>query len=520
MVAPFQNEPFTDFSKSENQKNMKDALARVAKEFGREYSIIIGGRSVTLSDKIKSINPSKKSEIVGIVQRGTVQLAHSTIDAAWQAFDSWKWVEAAKRADYLFKIAAAMREQKFYLAAWMVYEIGKNWAEADGDVAEAIDFCEFYGREAIRLGKPHPCLPRPGETNELVYIPIGVGAVIPPWNFPLAIMVGMTTAAIAAGNTVVLKPSSETPIIAAKFMEIVQEVGLPAGVINFVTGPGSDVGQTLIEHPRIRFTSFTGSRDVGLRIVLEAGKTHTGQKWIKRVIAEMGGKDAIIVDGEADIDAAVEATAVSAFGFQGQKCSACSRVIVDERVYDEFVEKLKNRVAKITVGPAKDPENFMGPVAGGGAYSKIMDYIVAGRREGRLVCGGEGSDKDGFFIKPTVIADVSPTARIAQEEIFGPVLAVIRAKNFDDAIGIFNNTDYGLTGGIFTKNNGKIERAKRECFCGNFYVNRKITGALVGVQPFGGYNMSGTCSKAGGSDYLLHFLQGKSISESVGDYRV
>lgn len=518
MTAPFKNESLTDFSKPDNKKKMEEALAQAAKEFGREYSIVIGGRSITCSDKINSINPSKRSEIIGIAQKGNVQQVLEAIDAAWKAFDSWRWVAAEKRADYLFKIAAMMREKKFLLAAWMVYEIGKSWAEADGDVAEAIDFCEFYGREAIRLGKVHPCLPWPGETNELVYIPIGAGAVISPWNFPLAIMAGMTTAAIVTGNTVVLKPSSETPIIAAKFMEIVQEVGVPAGVINFVTGAGSDVGQTLIEHPRVRFMSFTGSREVGLRIAFECGKMHTGQRWIKRVIAEMGGKDAIIVDSDADVDAAVEAAAVSAFGFQGQKCSACSRVIVDEKVYDEFVAKLKDRVEKITVGPAKDPANYMGPVSSKGAYSKILDYIAAGRKEGRLICGGEGSDKDGFFVEPTVIADVSPAARIAREEIFGPVLAVIKANNFDDAVWIFNNTDYGLTGGIFTKNKGKIERAKRECFCGNFYVNRKITGALVGVQPFGGYNMSGTCSKAGGSDYLLLFLQGKSICERVSNY--
>lgn len=515
MSHEFKNEPFTDFSRPENKKKMEAALASVEKDLGREYPAIIGGKKIEASDKIRSLNPSNNTEIVGIAQKCTPDQTQSAIDVAWKTFETWKNEPAEKRADYLFRMAAKMRERKMELAAWMIFEVGKSWAEADADVAEAIDFCDFYANEAIRYGKVRPCLPWPGETNNLVYIPIGVGAIIPPWNFPLAILVGMTTAAIVTGNTVILKPASDTPIIAAKFMELAEEAGLPPGVVNFVTGSGAEVGETLITHPKIRFISFTGSREVGLHIAEEAGKTHKGQPWIKRVVAEMGGKDAIIVDGEADIEAAAEATAVSAFGFQGQKCSACSRVIVDEKVYDVFVEKLRARVSKITVGPTKDPVNFMGPVSSKHAFDKICEYIKKGKRDGRLVCGGESKETPGFFIQPTVIADVPRDSTIAQEEIFGPVLAVIRAKNFDDAIAIFNGTDYGLTGGVFTKNKEKIERAKRECYCGNFYVNRKITGAQVGVQPFGGYNMSGTCSKAGGSDYLLQFLQGKVITERL-----
>ncbi|HPM40923.1 MAG TPA: L-glutamate gamma-semialdehyde dehydrogenase [bacterium] len=515
MPAEFRNEPFTDFSKPENKKRMEEALSKVASELGREYPLVIAGKKITCGGKIPSTNPNRKGEVVGVAQKGTKEHALSALDAAWKTFESWQHEGFEKRADHLFRIAERMRSRKFELAAWMVYEIGKSWPEADGDVAEAIDFCEFYAREALKFAKPQACLPWPGETNELHYIPLGVGVVIPPWNFPLAILVGMTTAAFVTGNTVVLKPASDTPVIAAKFMEICEEAGLPPGVVNFVTGPGGDVGETLIAHPRTRFISFTGSREVGLHIVEEAGKARDGQKWVKRVAAEMGGKDAILVDSEADLDAAVEATALSAFGFQGQKCSACSRAIVDEKLYDAFVEKLKDRVAKIKVGDVADPSNFMGAVSSERAFKTIRDYIEVGKKEGRLVCGGESSDAKGYLVQPTVFADIAPTARLAQEEIFGPVLAIIKAKNFEDGLGIFNNTDYGLTGGVFTKNSEKIARARRDCFCGNFYVNRKITGALVGVQPFGGYNMSGTCSKAGGHDYLQLFLQGKAISEKI-----
>jgi 1-pyrroline-5-carboxylate dehydrogenase len=382
-------------------------------------------------------------------------------------------------------------------------------------VAEAIDFCEFYAREAMRYGKVRECLPWPGETNELEYIPLGAGAAIPPWNFPAAILTGMAIGPVVAGNTVVLKPASDSPVIAAKVMELVVESGFPPGVINFLPGSGSEVGETLIEHPRTRFINFTGSREVGLHIAEEAGKPRKGQNWIKRVAAEMGGKDATIVDSEADVDAAVEAVAIAAFGFQGQKCSACSRAIVDESIYDEFVEKLTQRTKKISVGSTDNPANYMGPVVNKAAYDKINDYIRIGAKEGRIACGGEASDEEGYFIQPTVIADIAPTARIAQEEIFGPVVAVIKSNGFDDALKIFNGTVYGLTGGVFTKNPDKIARARQECYVGNFYVNRKITGALVGVQPFGGYNMSGTCAKAGGNDYMLLFLQAKSISQKV-----
>jgi 1-pyrroline-5-carboxylate dehydrogenase len=515
MQKTFKNEPLTDFTRPENKAAMEKALSRVSSELGRTYPIIIDGRAVTTDQKIRSTNPSNKKELVGSAEKATKEHARQAVAAAEKAFATWRYTTVEERAGYIYKLAERMREKKHELASWMVLEIGKSWGEADADVAEAIDFCDYYANEAIRYSKGVPCVKWPGETNELVYIPIGVGAVIPPWNFPLAILVGMATAAVVSGNTVVLKPASDTPVIAAKFMELVQEVGLPAGVINFVPGSGSDVGETLISHPRVRFISFTGSQEVGLHIAEEAGKTYPGQKWIKRLVAEMGGKDALIVDSEADIPLAVESAALSAFGFAGQKCSACSRVIVDRKVYDEFLEGLIARVKTIKTGPVKSQESWMGPVSSKAAFDKIREYIEIGKKEGRLVCGGESSDAEGFFIQPTVIADVSEKARIANEEIFGPVLAVIKSQGFDHAIEIFNGTDYGLTGGVITNSAEKIARAKKECFAGNFYINRKITGALVGVQPFGGYNMSGTCSKAGGPDYLLLFLQAKSICERL-----
>jgi len=515
MLKDFVNEPLSDFKDPQIKAKMEAALKKVTEEFGREYPLKVGSEELMSTDKINSTNPSNPAQVVGIAQKAKREHANSAIDEAWKTFETWRHTPANERANLLFKIAHLMRERKYELASWMVYEVGKNWVEADADVAEAIDFCEFYGREALRYTDKQPVVPWPGENNELVYIPLGVGVVIPPWNFPLAILVGMTTASIVAGNTVVLKPASDSVIIAAKFFEIAQEAGVPPGVINFVTGAGAEAGETLVQSPRIRFISFTGSREVGLHIVEESGKTKQGQKWIKRVIAEMGGKDAIIVDEEADLDAAAEGVVASAYGFQGQKCSACSRAIVSEKIYDAFLEKLIERTKKITVGPVEDPKNFMGPVSSKSAFQKVMEYIEIGKKEGRLVCGGEALSKDGYFIQPTIIADVSPKARIAQEEIFGPVLAVIKSKNFDHAIEIANGTDYGLTGGIFSKNPDKLEKGKKYFHVGNLYLNRKCTGALVGVQPFGGFNMSGTDSKAGGRDYLLLFLQAKSITEKL-----
>ncbi len=515
MTTPFKNEPLTDFSRNENKTAMETALKKVEKELGQEYPIIIGDEKIYTTGKIKSINPSNKNEVVGIVQKGTPELVEKAITTASNAFDKWKKKAPSERAECLFNMAKIMRKKRHELSATMVYEVGKNWNEADADTAEAIDFCEFYAREALRYAEPQPVAQWPGEKNELVYLPLGVGAVIPPWNFPLAILTGMTTAAIVTGNTVVLKPASDSPVIAYQFMKIAEEAGIPSGVINFLTGSGAEVGEMLIKSPDIRFITFTGSKDVGLHIIEEAAKTRPGQIWIKRVVAEMGGKDAIIVDDEADIDSAVEGVAISAFGFQGQKCSACSRAIVVESIYDEFLKNIIERTKKITIGHPKDYKNFLGPVSSESALKKIMDYIEIGKREGKLVFGGESILSDGFFIQPTIFSEVPAKARIAQEEIFGPVLSTIKAKNFDDALKIANDTQYGLTGAVYTKNQKKIAKAKEEFFVGNLYFNRKCTGALVGVQPFGGFNMSGTDSKAGGRDYLLLFLQAKSICEKL-----
>ena len=395
--------------------------------------------------------------------------------------------------------------------------MGKTWPEADADVAEAIDFCEFYGREMLRYAAAKPAVQLPGEKDELAYIPLGAGVVIPAWNFPLAILTGMTTAALVAGNTVVLKPSSDSPLVGYKFMEVMEEAGLPPGVVNFVSGPGNAVGNTLVIHPKIRFIAFTGSKEVGIHIYTEGAKVQPGQIWLKRIVAEMGGKDSIIVDHETNLDEAAAGVTVSAFGFQGQKCSACSRVIVDEKIYDKFLDLLVKRAESITVGPAKEMGNYMGPVINKASMEKILGYVEKGRQEGgRVVAGGGSANGKGYFVRPTIVADVDPRATIAQEEIFGPVLAVIKARDFDHAIEIANNTEFGLTGGVYSKNTKKLDKAKREFFTGNLYLNRKCTGAMVGAHPFGGFNMSGTDSKAGGQDYLLLFLQAKAIAQKIG----
>ena len=521
-LLEFKNEKFTDFSNPEERGRMEAALAQVRGELGRLYPLVLGGRKLKPKARWESRNPSRPEEVVGIFPKASRRHARQAIEAAEGALESWKQVPGEQRAEWLLRVAAIMRRRKFELSAWMVFEVGKSWAEADADTAEAIDFCNFYAREALRLLLPDPgrVTPIPGERNELRYIPLGVGVVIPPWNFPLAIAAGMTTAAIVTGNTVVLKPSSDSPTIAYKLHEVLTEAGLPEGVLNFLPGSGSLIGDTLVDHPRTRFVSFTGSKPVGLRINQRAARHQPGQLWIKRVVAEMGGKDAIVVDNETDVETAAAAVTASAFGYQGQKCSACSRAIVVDSVYDTFLDKLKARVEKITVGPSDDPASFMGPVINTAAMKSILAYIETGKQEGRLVVGGGAArvgdgagDGGGYFIQPTVIADLDPRAHIAQEEIFGPVLAVIRARDFEDALRIANDTEYGLTGAVFSDNPEKLEKAGDLFHVGNLYFNRKCTGALVGAHPFGGFNMSGTDSKAGGRDYLLLFTQAKSISQ-------
>jgi 1-pyrroline-5-carboxylate dehydrogenase len=513
----FVNEAFLDFKDPGVERAMRVALASVKSRLGHEYDIVIGGRRIQTADKIVSINPARPAEVVGIHQAAGEEHVEDAMEAAKAAFGNWSRRPMAERAALLSRVAEMVGGRKFELCAWLTYEVGKNWAEADADVGETIDFLKFYARQALQLDRATTPIQFPGERNQLRYIPLGVGAVIPPWNFPLAIMAGMTAAAIVCGNTVILKPSVDATTIAAIFFNMLEEAGLPPGVVNFCPGAGPGFGSAVVAHPETRFVAFTGSKKVGLEIHESAAKTRPGQKFIKRTVLEMGGKDSILVEPDCDLDAAVEGVVASAFGFNGQKCSACSRVIVDASIYDTFCERLRTRVEALKQG---DPAaNFYaGPVISAVAYKRVLDYIELGRREGRLLTGGhpvETAD-GGYYIAPTVIADVSPTARISQEEIFGPVLAVIKSKGFEDALEISNNTEYGLTGAIYSGSREKLDRAREEFHVGNLYFNRKCTGAMVGAHPFGGFNMSGTDSKAGGADYLLLFTQAKSIAEKIG----
>jgi 1-pyrroline-5-carboxylate dehydrogenase len=517
MPTEFRNETFTDFSKEENAEAMRAALAKVGAELGREYPLVIGGERIATDSKLDSFNPANRTQLVGRFNKATKELANRAVEKAYEAFQTWRHAHAEERAELLLRVAAIMRERRHELSAWMIYEVAKTWPEADADTAEAIDFCEFYAREMLRYAGEHPVFQVTGEESQLEYIPLGVGAVIPPWNFPLAIMAGMTVASVVTGNTVVLKPSSDAPTIAFKFFEILEEAGLPPGVVNFMTGSGAEVGDVVVDHPKTRYIAFTGSKEVGLRINERAAKVNEGQIWIKRVVAEMGGKDAIIVADDANLDDAATGVVQAAFGFQGQKCSACSRAIIDAKVYDEMVDKIVERTAKLKLADPGDPATNLSAVINEKAFKTINSYIEKGKSEGGRVVAGGGSDgEQGFFIEPTVIADVKPGDTIEQEEIFGPVLAVIKAQNYDDALHIANDTQFGLTGAVYSTDETKLHRARKEFHVGNLYLNRKCTGALVGVHPFGGFNMSGTDSKAGGRDYLLLFLQAKVAAEKIG----
>jgi 1-pyrroline-5-carboxylate dehydrogenase len=514
-LAAFKNEIVSPFTDPAEIRAAQAALAKVRAEFGSEHKLWIAGTGHTTGDLLTSVNPSKPSEVIGRHHKANAQLATKAIEDAHAFFPEYSRTPVERRVEMAARVAAIIRERKLEFDAWLVAEAGKTWTEADGDVSEAIDFCEYYARQMQKFASPEPLVQMPGERDELVYLALGAGVIIPPWNFPLAIIAGMSVAALVTGNTIVIKPSSDTPTIAAKFAEVLLEAGFPPRSFSLCTGSGSVVGDLLVEHPKTRFVSFTGSRDVGLRINELAAKPRKGQLWIKRVIAEMGGKDAIIVDREADLESAATGVVQSAYGYQGQKCSACSRAIVDEAVYDEFVEKVRTKVAALTVGPSENPDNYMGPVINAAAQKSILDYIETGKKEGRLISGGAAAAGDGYFIQPTVIADVDSKARVFQEEIFGPVLTVSKARDFDHALALANDTEYGLTGAMYSKNPDKIRRAREEFFVGNLYINRKCTGAMVGAHPFGGFNMSGTDSKAGGPDYLLQLLQSKSIGEKV-----
>ncbi len=515
-IGEFKNEPLTNFVQPDNAAAFEAALAKVRGEFGQKHPLVIGGKELWLDDTFDSINPAHPDQVVGVFSKAGKAHAEQAIEAAAAAFETWSRTPATARAAIILKAAALMRARKHECSAWMVYEEGKNWLEADADTAEAIDFLEYYARQILKLELVE-VYQTPGERDTLDYLPLGVGAVIPPWNFPAAITVGMSSGAIVAGNTIVLKPASDAPKIAWEYFRILREAGLPDGVCNYLTGPGALAGETLVDHPQTRFIAFTGSREVGVRIHERAAKLQPGQHWLKRTILEMGGKDAVVVDETADLDAAATGILVSAFGFQGQKCSAGSRAIIVADVYDALLEKIVAQARRmLVVGDPEKRENYTGPVISQKQQRTVLNYIEIGKGEGRLVYGGKALERDGYFIEPAIFVDVPPDARIAQEEIFGPVLAIIKADDWKHAIAIANGTEYGLTGAYYSAIPERIAFARREFHVGNLYINRKCTGALVGIHPFGGFNMSGTDSKAGGPDYLLLFTQAKSIGEKLG----
>jgi 1-pyrroline-5-carboxylate dehydrogenase len=514
-ISPFKNETYLDFTDETINTAQRAAIQEVRSRLGREYDMLIGGKRVKgKRGTFSRENPSNIRETVGVFQMASKKQTVKALDAAWEAFQSWQYVPAQKRADYMFRAADVVRRRRLEFNAWAVTEVGQNFAETDAQIAEAIDFLEYYGREALRYDEGMSVIDSTGEKNRTIYIPLGAGVSISPWNFPFAITIGMAAAPIAAGNTVVAKPSPDSPMMAQLVSEVFEEVGLPDGVFNLVTGDNIEVGETLVKSHKTRFINFTGSLGVGLRITRLAGQPSPKQHFIKRVATELGGKNAIVVDSEADLDAAAQAIVTSAFGYQGQKCSAGSRAIICEDVYSEVAEKVVELTGKLEIGDAM--ENFpVGPVVNRKALDKVLGYIDIGKKEGKLVAGGKKAktENKGYYIQPTVFKDVSPDAKIAQEEIFGPVVALIKASDLDDALKIANGTRFGLTGAFFSKNPAKINRALREFHVGNLYINRKSTGALVGAQPFGGFNLSGTDSKAGGRDYLLYFLQAKSLTE-------
>lgn len=510
----FDNETYLDFSDPKNDNAQKEALENVRANFGQEYDLYINGEFVKgQAGTFESRNPSNTDELIGTFQMATKDQAFEALDNAWEAFETWKHVSAKKRADYLFKAADVIRRRRLEINAWMISEAGKNYLEADADTCEAIDFLDYYAYEALRIDDGMPVKDSWGDQNKTIYMPIGAGVSISPWNFPFAIFVGMAAAPIAVGNTVVAKPAPDTPKMGHIFAEILDEVGLPKGVFNYVTGGDIEVGENLAKHPKTRFISFTGSKAVGLHLADIAADTPEEQPFLKRLVCELGGKNATVVDSDADIEAASTEIVKGAFGFQGQKCSAGSRVVAHQDIYDELLEKVTAKTKALNVGDAKD-NNPSGPVVNQKAVDKIMGYIEIGKKEGRLMAGGERAEteNEGYYIQPTVFADVDENARIAQEEIFGPVTAFIKAKDTDDLLRIANNTKYGLTGAYFSNDPAKIDRALREYNVGNLYINRKCTGALVGAQPFGGFKMSGTDGKAGGRDYLKYFLEPKSMT--------
>src|SRR5918994_3019996 len=506
-LIPYKNEPYLDWSDVANVEAMRVALQEVGGHLGESYPLVIGGKRVETDGEIVSVNPANPSQVVGRTASATEREADMALETATSAFEAWSRTSAEARARILLRASAIMKRRRFELLAWGGYEVGKPWAEGDAQVAEAIDFLEYYAREMLRLKDGVEIYAIPGEESRYSYQAMGVGVIIAPWNFPTAILTGMSSAAIVTGNTIVMKPSEFTPVIGAVVTEIFEEAGLPEGVLNYLPGYGSEVGDYLVEDPRTRFISFTGSVKTGLRINELAAEQIEKQRWIKRCIVETGGKDAMIIDDSADLDDAASDIVTSAYGNAGQKCSAASRAILHADIYDEVLSRVVEKAQALKVGVPDDPEVYMGPVISEPQFEKVSGYIETGKEEGERLLGEDPGDPErGYFITPTIFG-VDPEARVAQDGIFGPVLSVIKARDFEEALSIANDTPYGLTGGVYSKNREHLESARREFRAGNVYFNRGITGALVGVQPFGGFGMSGTDSKAGGPDYLpLHML--------------
>jgi len=514
-VGAFRNEPAIDFTRAAEREKIRSALSDLRKELGHKYPLVIGGREVATPDWQPSLNPANQREIIGYAAQAGVDQAEAALAAARAAQVKWGRTPGEERAALLEKVGELMRRDKASLCALEILEAGKSWSEADADVAEAIDFCGFYGSIMRELSRPRRTQAVPGETNAQQWWPRGTGIVIAPWNFPLAILTGMTSAAVVAGNTVIMKPSDQTPVIGARLMELFREAGFPRGVLNLLTGPGGKVGAHLVGHSRIDFIAFTGSKEVGLRIWESAGRTLPGQANLKKVICEMGGKNAVIVDSDADLDEAVAGCVASAFGYQGQKCSALSRLIVLADNYDKFVSRLIAAAGSLPVGPAEQAGTVVGPVIGREAQQRILAMIETGKTEAKLAWqGAVPEDPNACYVPPTIFTEVPPGSRLFREEIFGPVLAVSRAKDFAEALALANESEFALTGGCYSRSPVNLERARQELVCGNLYLNRSITGAVVERQPFGGFKMSGGGTKAGGREYLENFMVPRAITEN------
>lgn len=513
MVKPYSHEPATDFSIVDNKNAFEMSLRYVENNLGKEFPLVIGGEKIFTDEKLVSINPAQKDQVIGFVSKATPFHIDKAMKEAQKAFETWKTWEPRARAELLLSASAIIRRRKHEFSALMVYESGKPWNEADGDTNEAIEFIEYYARSMMELAEGKPVLSRKGEHNKYMYMPMGPGVTISPWNFPFAIATGTTVAPIVAGNTVLLKPAESTPLIAYKLIEVLEEAGLPKGVVNFVPGDPLEIGDYLVDHPQAHFITFTGSRDTGARIYNRASVVQEGQTFLKRTIAEMGGKDTIIVDDSADVELAANAIVNSAFGFSGQKCSACSRAIVHKDIYDQVLNRSIELTKELRVGDPVNYKTYIGPIINQKQFDKINKYIDIGKGEGELKIGGNTDNSVGYFVEPTIFSNLDPEARIMQEEIFGPVLAFTKANNFEEMIQIANNTEYGLTGSVITRNRIHWEQARVEFNVGNLYLNRGCTAAIVGYQPFGGFKMSGTNAKTGSPDYLLNFLEQKAVSE-------